>query len=341
MDDKGIYARAAEKMREKGYLFKGRPFEKREFCEELGCWSPRYKNGVDVHKPYRDAVGQVLYNWTHEMVKPLLVQDGKHYRFINREFKTVKPGQYTNPRFDLVWPKGIDESHFSFADTAVVTKGDVMGMGGEGNRGKSTFALGLAVENMNKFNVTLVLSENAQKFEGRAANIGWADIYTNGDKSDWRFEVLAGRGQEEFIDIARERKDNLIIYDWLSVTKDAYKVSDFYEALQECGGDGVKFVIQQKRSYHEYVVGGEAALDFCSVFFYLKKDIIEVVKVKTYDANDPNDVLYRFKTAGAGTAFSGIHEIEKCHSCRGTKYVKKELCYSCQGTGYTDVIGDY
>ncbi|KKK55525.1 hypothetical protein LCGC14_3073690, partial [marine sediment metagenome] len=250
-----------------------------------------------------------------------------------KEFKMIKPGQGKMNRFDLKWPRGVDDnSSFTFAETIVVTKGDVMGVGGEGNKGKSTFALNLAIENMDDHNVTLVLSENVHRLDERLAHFDWVDIFK--PDGGWKFEVIEARGAAEFLDIARERPNNLIIFDWLNVTTDSYKVSDFYETLTKLIDEGVVAVIQQKRSYKDYVVGGEAALDYSSVFLLLRAGKIEVVKAKVYDYFDPNDKMYCFDIIKSGSRFTNIHEVYDCPQCKGKKFYRGEKCGRCYGAGY-------
>ncbi len=202
--EEGIYARAADKLREKKHLLKGQWFFKSDACEVCSV------NSKPGHQEYRDAIGQVLYNWTHYLIEPILEQRDKKYRFINRDFKVVRPGQ-TSSKFDMKWPVGADGSTYRFDESIIVTKGDVMGLGGEGNKGKSVFALDLVVANMDIHDVTLVLSENVQRLDERLSHFTWADIYK--PNGDWKFEVLDAKGADEFIDIARNRKNNLIVFD--------------------------------------------------------------------------------------------------------------------------------
>lgn len=309
-------------------------FNKGDACELAGCWKSRFgRKGDDLNQEFRDAIGQVLYNWSHELKEPILEQVGKQYRVIRKEFKTVKPGKGSANRFDLKWPRGVDDnSSFSFAETIVITKGDVIGLGGEGNKGKSCFGLNLAIENMDTHDVTLVLSENVHRLDERLSHFDWVDIFK--PNGDWRFEVIEEKGAASFLDVVRERPNNLVILDWLNVTKDAYRVSDFYESLTERTDGGAVFVIQQKRSYKDYVVGGEAALDYSSVFLLLEAGKIRVVKAKVYDYFDPNDKMYCFNIVKGGSRFSGIAEIYNCPTCKGSKNVKGETCGRCYGKGY-------
>ncbi len=122
------------------------------------------------------------------------------------------------------------------------------------------------------------------------------------------------------------------------MTKDAYRVSDFYLDLSAVMGDGVAFTIQQKRSYKDYVVGDEAALDFCSVFLLLQRGKIRVAKVKVPGYYDPNEKLYRFSIVDNGSRFSNIAEIYDCPQCKGKKIYQGTQCGRCYGKGYLDVL---
>lgn len=332
--EEGLYARASAKLTEKLYLLKGQWFYKSDACEACQV------NSRPEHSDHRDAIGQVLYKWSHELKTPILEQNGKKYWVIEHEFKVVKPNATQNKRFDLKWPYGIDDkSKFSFTETAVVTQGDVMGLGGEGNRGKSLFALNLAIENCDEHKVTLILSENVNRLDERLSHVDWREILTD-TKDNWKFEVIEEKREEKFLDIVRARKDNLIILDWLDASKDAYLIGQFYLAASERLDTGVFMAIQQKRSYKDYVVGGEAAMDYCSMFLLLKKGKITVAKAKVYDYFDPNDKIYKFDIIKGGSRFSNIFEIYDCPQCKGKKYHQGEKCGKCLGTGYLEVLDD-
>ena len=193
--------------------------------------------------------------------------------------------------------------------------------------------------NMEKMPTTLVLSENVHRLEERLSHINWVDIHK--PDGDWKFEVLEAHGAAEFLDIARERSDNLVVFDWLSVTEDAYRVAEFYEELGKRFNDGVGFVIQQKRSYKNWVVGGESAYDYASAFFLLQSGRITVVKAKVWKAFDPTDKMYSFKIVERGSRFHDIAEIKDCHKCKGKKYYKGDICSGCDGTGYKVVQQHY
>ncbi len=345
MNEGGIYSRAADKLRDKLYLLKGQWFYKSDACDLLGCLRPRHekdKNGnlsKDLNQEFRDNVGQVLYKWSHDRVGLILEQRGKQYRVINKEFTAIKPGYAAGAnRFDFKWPTNSDEG-FSFKDTIVTYKRDVIGMGGEGNKGKTCFAYNVVVENMDLHPVTLVLTENALRLEERLSHFDWVDIYK--PDGDWKFEVLEAHKADEFLDIVRERRDNLIVYDWLYVAEEAYRVGDFYKAVSQTLGDGVAFILQQKRSYKNYAVGGEGARDFCPTFLLLESGKVRVDKAKNCEYWDAEGKIYRFKIRKQGSQFYDVAEVKDCPKCNGNKYIKGNLCSVCNGDGYQDVLGEF
>ena len=339
---KDVYARAAEKLKANLFLLKGQWFLKADVCELLNCQKPRFDKygGEDLNQEFRNAIGQVLYNWTHQLKEPLFEQRDKKYRVLNREFKVIKPGYAgSKDKFDFGFPRGVDDgSSFCFEESIVIHKRDVLGLGGEGNKGKSCFGLNVVIENMDKHPVTLVLSENTMRLEDRLTFFDWVDIYK--PDGDWKFEVLEAHTADEFLDIARERRDNLLVFDWLTVTAEAYRVSEFYHSLSQCLDNGVAFIIQQKRSYKDWVVGGEAAYDYCSAFFLLQAGKIRVVKAKVTGYFDPNERMYRFKIEKNGSRFSNIAEIKDCPQCKGKKVYQGEKCGRCYGLGYMDVVDE-
>ena len=332
-DIDGVYARASAKFRDKMFMLKGQWFYKKDALDACGV------DGRPNHQEYRDAIGQVLYNLTH-LKDPLLEQRDKKYSIINKDFKTVKRGDYTAKEIDFAWPTGVeDHTTFGFEKSITIQRGDVIGLGGEGNRGKSAFGINVVVGNMDSMPTTLVQSENVHRLEERLSHFDWVDIHTK--KGEWKFEVLEVHGAAEFLDIARERSNNLIVFDWLSVTTDAYRVAEFYEELGKRFNEGVGFVIQQKRSYKDYVVGGEGALDYTAAFFLLKAGIITVAKVKVPKEFNPSDKMYRFKIVEHGSRFHDIAEVKTCGKCKGKKWVGGDVCGDCDGEGYKVVNVDY
>lgn len=335
MNDKeaGIYSRTSDQLKERLYLLKGQWFVKGDACEVCGIvGNMPYKNGSRP-QDFRDAVGQVLYNWSHNMVDPVLEQNGKRYWVIEREFKVVKPNMAQSKRFNLHWPRGVDDkTAFSFAETVVVTQGDVIGLGGEGNRGKSTFALNMAIENCEEHNVTLIMSENVHRLDERLSYVDWKNIFT--EDGNWKFEVIEEKREERFLDIARSRKNNLVILDWLDASKDSYLIGQFYRAFSERLDKGIGMVIQQKRSYKDWAVGGEAARDYSSIFLLLQEGKLVVDKAKVYDYFDPNAKMYRFDIAKNGSRFANIAEVSDCPQCKGRKHYQGTKCGRCYGKGY-------
>lgn len=326
----GLYKRASTKLTEKLYLLKDQWFYKSDACEICQV------NSRPEHGDYRDAIGQVLYNWTR-LKDPILEQNGKKYWVIEREFKTVKPNAAQSKRFNINWPRGIDDNTlFSYAETAVVTEGDALGLGGEGNEGKTLFGINLAIENCEEHKVTLVMSENVKRLDERLSHIDWIDIFT--EAGDWKFEVIEEKREERFLDIVRSRKDNLVIVDWIDASKDSYLIGQFFRAVTERLDRGVFMGILQKRSYKDWAVGGEAAKDYCSVFLLLKSGKLVVDKVKVYDYNNPNQKMYKFSIVKNGSRFSNIGEIQDCPQCKGKKYHSGEKCGRCYGKGYLDVM---
>ena len=338
-DTDGLYARAHKVIIEQWLpLQKGKTFTTEDVIRYFKADGVRnYRDGSSPLE-FRRALATVLWNITHRNKTPDLEQNGNRYRLINRDFKVVTPGSTKGGNdFPIVWPRGVsDNTEFGFASTVVVKKGDVLGLGGEGNRGKSAFALNLTTENMDTHPVTLVLSENVHRLEDRLSHFDWVELLK--PDGNWKFEVLEAHGSEEFLDIVRERANNLVIIDWLSVTKEAYLVADFYRSVSTLLNDGVCLVVQQKRSYKEYVVGGEGALDNCSVFLILTSGILEVAKAKEWQYNNPNNAMYRFAITNDGSRFCSIGEVKKCPECHGNKFVKGVKCGRCYGNGFIDVL---
>jgi hypothetical protein len=324
--EQGLYARAHGKLIELKPILLGRDFTSRELWEIMGI------QNKPEHAAYKKAIGDVLLNLSNINKSPELVRTGKVFRFIDDSVKELAWWTPTDRKtLEIKWPWGIDDgTSFGFDDSIKVYPGDIIVLAGEGNKGKTTFALNFLIENMDNYPCTYFSSEfNDIKFKDRMSAFNWVDLMKDGRP---KFEVLPKA--EHYEDQVARRRNNINIIDWVKAPEKAWEIRDMFEKLGGAVDNGIVFIVQQKRSYKDVGEGGEGGVDFASVYLTLSKNRIHVEKVKSPKAYDPNYKNFGFEISGFGAKFNNIREIVKCSECKGTGNSKGLLCNSCNGTGW-------
>lgn len=337
MAEDGLYKEAMDKLVNEYFpIMKGRVFNSQDVWQHLGI-----TNHPD-HTQYKKAVAQVLYNLTWVNKKPTLKQMGRRdYRVIERDTPQIRWWEDEGkPIEGLIWPYGIDDgSSFGFDESVLLFPGDAIVMAGEGNQGKTTWAINFMIANMDKFPCTYISSEfNEPKFKYRMSQFGkWADIFNgNGEP---KFELLPRTRYIE--DLIADRKDNLIIVDWIRVTEGAnpWEIRGVIEDIMKPVDKGIVIIILQKRSYKKVGEGGEGSVDLSSVYLTLGKSKMWVERVKSPNVEagyNPNYKLYGFELIDGNTKFHNIREVDSCRSCKGVGDNFGIPCKVCFGKGYID-----
>lgn len=234
------------------------------------------------------------------------------------------------------WPKGRDGTGFSFDGDIEVYPKDIIVVSGVSNTGKSGFAINTVIENMDNYHVRLMGNElDARKFAHRMRYFDWVPLVN--DNGQPKFEAI--RRYENHQDIILP--DALNIIDWLNLGDNFWQVGKIIEGIQSKLTTGVCVIVLQKSEGKALGRGGDFSRDLASVYFAIDKDLLTVVKAKSYKRKNPNGKQYHFSLDCGGSSFNDIYEVKLCRHCGGkkVKYVKggAEDCDGCQGTGYQRV----
>lgn len=307
--DKGLYARALQFIKEKYLpLQKMKTFTSDDLYRFAGV--DRDPNKAAAVEKKR-ALGQVLYNITHDNKVPDLEQTGKVYRLINRDMKEIVWWESKEHEIMLIrWPYGVyDNSEFEFETNITLNPGDAIGLAGEGNQSKTAFGLNIIVNNMDKYECVLFTSEfNDIKFRNRMGNYDWTGLYNPDGKPKFRVVKL----EENFQDIVV--KDAINVFDWIRMDDEPWKIAAIIDNCKKKVGKGLFIYSLQKRSYKTFGVGGEASKDYADVYFTLSYDktlqssVLKVEKVKCPGIKNPNYKSYAFNCSD-GAHFRDIREI--------------------------------
>jgi hypothetical protein len=136
--------------------------------------------------------------------------------------------------------------------------GDIITFQGRQNAGKSAFAMNCAAFNRDDFKVTYFTSESGNyEFRRRA------DLYTEHHGmpiEEWRKIKIYDRSCD-FHQVIPSGKGNLIIIDYLQVTKDFFMVGEFIRQIWEKLDGAICIICLQKDGIKEEARGGYSALD--------------------------------------------------------------------------------
>lgn len=258
------------------------------------------------------AFGRVLYELSHSK-EPRLEQTGKQYRVIDRTLKIIEWHKaLRNDTLEIKWPYDHEEqTNFGFDESIKIYPGDLIVVAGEGNKGKTTFALNFVVENMDIYPCFYFTSEfNASKFTDRMASFNWVNIF----KKDGTPKFILAEQDQNWQDIIQPNAINVV--DWVYLEDDAWKMRGVMRNIIKNVGRGIALVVIQKRSYKQVGEGGEGTMDLASVYLTIRYDeklgsnVLRVNKVKSPKNIDPNYQQFTFKIVQNGAKFHDIQELK-------------------------------
>lgn len=336
MDDKGLYARAHQKVIELLPLLKGEEFQIEKIWDILGLQKRK------EHTTYKVAIGTVLYNLSQVNQKPIFKQIGKRYKVI-QEIKPVRWWEAKdNELFNLSFPYGHeDDSHFGFEDLISISPGDLIVISGVSNTGKSALALNILGENIDKHpcvlmgnEYTALGGEPSSKFKGRMLRMKWVKWFN--DNGEGKFDLLPIRA--DFEDHIVPDKINII--DWINLTDQFYKIGLILEDIKAGIGKGIAVVVLQKEEEALLGRGKGFTRDLADVYFTIdpfgdRQSRLSIQKVKA-----PKGKVYNrhwaFKIVDDGANLLDIREVTKCSKCWGRGYTKSGRCENCSGKGFLE-----
>ena len=119
MTDKGLYSRAQSILLEKLPLIKGETLSR----EQLYRICNININNPD-HIPFRDALNQVLYQWTvTNKVKDKIVKNGSGFKIVDDELIPIDFLSSQGTEFDLDLPFGIHNYCFLYKKNIMIVYG--------------------------------------------------------------------------------------------------------------------------------------------------------------------------------------------------------------------------
>ena len=317
VDEKGLYARALQRLREEFFLaHMGKTFTSDDVYRFFQI--DRKPNAVEAKK----IIAQVLYNLSSVNKKPTLEQTGKVYRIIDRNLNII---EWWNAKkgdtLSLKYPRGVeDNTSFGFEDSILMYPAGLIVIAGEGNTAKTAWCLNFMIENMDNYPCYYFTSEfNDAKFLDRMSHFDWVDIYKDG-KPKFTLAEHTAHWQDVI------QPDAINIVDWIYIEDEMWKVRTVMKNIIAQLKRGIAVIVLQKRSYKMVGEGGEATKDLADVYLTirndkeLKKKVLKVEKVKSprngvdEEGNtilNPNFREWSFDIVQSGSRFHNITALEK------------------------------
>jgi len=304
MDERldGIYARTAQKIREKRPFLEGRKFTHKDICEILNIRLydiPQKMNakkeviapGVD-HSEFRLAVHQILYNWSTINKKPILKQTGKYYEFIDYDLPVMNWQSISNATtIPLKLPFGLEEYVNIYPKSLIV-------IAGAPNAGKTAWLYNVVIKNMMQFSIDLYNNETSIE-SMRERFLNFEDTIPNPAP----FKVY-----ERYDDFASViDPDGISVIDYIDADNEFWSIPQEMSALHKTLNKGVVITAIQKRRTHKtfkgdevkYDVGygGDLTLKKASLYVAIDPGVLRIVKAKSWadPTINPNGMQFKFK----------------------------------------------
>lgn len=281
-------------------------------------------------------------------VKPSGLADGGYKVIIPIDpIKFSLDGDDREGLIDFKFPRSyVDDTTFGIEDLVEVFQGDMIGIFGETNFGKSCIAYNILAMNLDLMPCVLMgneltTSQNqiAPKIKRRLRRMEWAKW--NDDNGKPRFDILpVGADYEEYI-----RTNAINVIDWITLPGEYYLIDSVLKSQKDRVGNGVLVPVLQKKKNVEDPEGGERARRHCDVelridAFGKNESLLTIGKVKAPKGKSPTGRMWGFDIVDYGANLANIREVVKCTNCWGKGYTGSgdhyKRCQSCEGRKYID-----
>jgi len=293
-----------------------------------------------------DGIRNIMYQLAagkERIIKPSGVKDGS-YKVIKRAERVNVFGIKRERKLpvEFFFPRDFDTGmELPFADSVVLRQGDLILIAGFSNYGKTTLALNMVAENIDKNPVLMgneftdEAEQPRQRFLNRMdamSEIQWTD-----DDGNDRFELLPVH--EDFEDNIVKNKINLI--DWIDLEEEPWTIKDVEKRLKLAVGDGIVVAVVQKNETSETGYGGNPSKFYTDLELLVDKHTSTESRITVGKVKESKGYIsgrsWAYGIKGQGTQIYNVREVAKCHECHGFKYVKgKGACPSCLAVGWLD-----
>ena len=164
--------------------------------------------------------------------------------------------------------------------------------------------------------------------------VNWIDV----DGND-KFILLPVR--DDYAEHIVKNKINII--DWINLGGERlFDIGKVLEDIKANLGRGVAVIALQKSESADNPRGGQFVRDFSDLELLLdgygndEDDILLTIKGAKEKHSPIVGKTYAYSIGGSGTKIFKFREVKKCHTCRGSGFVKGGQCDTCYGKKFTD-----
>jgi hypothetical protein len=320
----GLYKTASKAVDKWLRLHKGETFDLDVICRQMEIKDSEKRNLITIKLAYEVKQGK-------------LEKSNRIYRYIDNTTKYINwLNNNETETLKITWPYGIeDQTHFGFDGHAVISPGDVIGIAGVTNTGKTTWATNFLWCNMDDYPCTLMGNEyTAGKFKRRIQPmLAWANPLK--DDGVPKFELIDRRSNWK--DIIRPNGINIV--DWIDPRSggfEFYDINMIIEGMQSKLDRGILMFVLQKDPNKDTGTGGQSSEHLSSLYLTMDFGKMTVRKCKEWNGHDPNREMYGFTIVNQGCQFHGIHRVKTCPKCWGKSALGHYKCPVCFSKGYVD-----
>lgn len=305
------------------------------------------KKELQIDDSQYNHLRKVMYELCKEgVVKSLGGKTGR-YRKIDRNVEPVKFWESQKNDRQLLFPKGIDGSSFSFQDWIELEPVSAITIGGVSNSGKTALAMGLLLYNIYNYNIKYISSENNRyNFYKRILKVKddfpVFKVFPPKDVTDCNFQYL--KKTENYEDLIFGA--DLYIIDWVNLVQDIWTISTVIGSIKDkldTQGSGIAVIVLQKDDKKPNPRGDTWVKDNSDLLFTIdmmkNERRLTITKCKVNGSLDGR--MWGF-SIDEGIFFKHIREIVLCDKCHGQGEVwdkqtqSKKFCTTCSGLGYRD-----
>src|SRR3990167_2770604 len=297
-----------------------------------------------------DAVRNIMYQLAEgkdRIVKPIGSRSGT-YKIINyaEPIRVFEVPRERTPDFPLMFPKDREtEMEFPFANDWECKQGDLIIISGQSDYGKTTVAMNIIAENLDKCPVlmgneyTTTDGKPKDRFIDRILAMNWVN-WTNGN-GEGRFELIPVH--EDFEDNIRPDRINVIA--WIDLEDEPWRIKDINKRMKNAVGKGVVIPVIQKNEGRDAGYGGNPTRFYADLELLIDRHTAYESRITVGKAKGGRGISGRswaYSITNQGTSIINVREVVKCHQCHGFKYIKgKGKCDVCDAVGWLNKGGIY
>ncbi|MCK5341762.1 MAG: hypothetical protein KAR20_00075, partial [Candidatus Heimdallarchaeota archaeon] len=186
---------------------------------------------------------------------------------------------------------------FDIQNMVKIRHGEVIIIAGAKDSGKTAFALNIAIENVNNFDVHYFNSEM-----GDDELADRCELFDHIDFNEWK-KIAFWPRTENFHDVIVPGKNTLNIIDFMEVYEEFYIIKKWIAKVWEKLNGAIAVINIQKPTGRDYGWGGEGTIEKARLALSLDRGTVKIVSGKNWIGKNPRGKKINFKIVGGNKFF--------------------------------------